>query len=209
MKRVVPKERRCLFRLTLASEVTRALGGSRSLSSTQLPSPDERVVEEVHSAFLEYNVHRLVGNYRKGLHPSNNCTGSAFDTGSCVPRLRGRAAYVLDYTHFLFCNLENNVAFTCCISGTRMYCHWENAVLSLETVGLLRSLHGEFFLQSNSATSKTHRHAIAAGRRDSCNTLLPFPSSYGWNVVSFLRSQRATFPRVVRRLAGQRSGATE
>ncbi|RNF22685.1 uncharacterized protein Tco025E_03012 [Trypanosoma conorhini] len=146
VKRVVGKETRHLFRVALASMATQERGGappwSAALSSPCTTAAAE--LEEVHGAFLEYSVARLVGNYRKGLTPVGGGVAGAGVGAARGSRLQGGVAFVLDYARFLPCNLANNAALARRIAGTRMFHHWEDAVLSLETVGVLRSLLGEF-----------------------------------------------------------------
>ncbi|ESL06082.1 hypothetical protein TRSC58_06249 [Trypanosoma rangeli SC58] len=143
MKRVVTKEMRHLFRVTLASMTTRTRGGAPPWSSTPSPCTAEAAVEEVHRAFLEYSVGRLVGNYRKGLTSVGSGIGGAGVGAACGSDLEGSAAFRIDYARFLPCNLENNANLARRIAGTQMFRHWEDVVLFLETVGVLRFLLGK------------------------------------------------------------------
>ncbi|KEG12134.1 hypothetical protein DQ04_01971060 [Trypanosoma grayi] len=199
VKRAVSKEQRHMFRVGLASAAAQATGSFPSCPSTLTPCPTTVIVEEVHGAFLEYNVHRLVGNYRKGMLPA--CTSSS-GSGANVSRLHGGSAITIDYTRFLPGNLDNNVILARCIAGTRMYRHWEDAVLSLETIGLLRSLLGEF-LRSRARSQQRGSNSSSLEEKDSLvmHYYISHPRMIGMLCHLYIRSARR-FPELYTDLQG-------
>ncbi|RNF02186.1 hypothetical protein TraAM80_06599 [Trypanosoma rangeli] len=197
MKRVVTKEMRHLFRATLASMATQRRGGASLWSSTLSPCTAAAAVEEVHGAFLEYSVGRLVGNYRKGLTPMSSGIGDVGVGAACSSHLRDSVTFLIDYARFLPCNLDNNANLARRIAGTQMFHHWEDAVLSLETVGVLRLLFGEFaHSQGGSTTSSLHGRETLA-----IDHYVPHPRMIGLLRLFYARCARR-FPDLYGDLQG-------
>ncbi|ORC85428.1 uncharacterized protein TM35_000351720 [Trypanosoma theileri] len=206
MKRMVSKEQRQMFHGTLGSAVGQSFGGFSLCSTTSTLFSSLSTVEELHVAFLEYNVHRLVGNYRKGLlaQGSNSSMNNSSVSGgtNCVSRMQGGAAFVIDYTRFLPGNLDNNISLARCIVGTRMYRHWESAVLSLETLGILRSLLGEFVRSRLRSLERDATASTLAGKETlATHYYLSNQRMVGMLCLFYIRSVRR-FPELYNDLEG-------
>ncbi|KAH9601511.1 cDENN domain [Trypanosoma melophagium] len=205
MKRVVSKEQRQMFHGSLGSAVAQTLGAFSPCSTASIPFPPVAILEEVHGAFLEYNVHRLVGNYRKGLFAQGGSSGvnnNSVSGTTSASRMQGGAAFGIDYTRFLPGNLDNNIRLARCIVGTRMYRHWESAVLSLETLGLLQSLLGEFVRgRLQSLERGTAASSLAGKETLATHYYLSIPRMAGMLCLFYIRSVRR-FPELYNDLEG-------
>ncbi|PBJ69292.1 hypothetical protein BCY84_20020 [Trypanosoma cruzi cruzi] len=202
MKRIVSKEARQLFSVALSSTAAQELGIGPLWSSTLKQCVALADLEEMHGAFLEYSVTRLVGNYRKGLIPASNGIGDAGGSPAHRLRLQGGVAFIIDYTRFLPYNLENNATLARRIAGTRMFCHWEDTVASLETVGVLRSLVGEFV---RSRLRSRQRGSVNSPPREretpATHYYLSHPRMLGMLRIFYTRSMRR-FPELYNDLQG-------